>query len=394
MTLTSDTLQISQGASLPVHAIVTNQNAYPVDDVSVYGKVFYKKDFNKSSFGPDVIQQFIIANRIDLKAGESRQVLYTWNVPAGLQPGKYQVAAYVASHDRFNLAGLSFTNDVVGNLFNFSVVGNDTGSVRFDNTKTIVNGTNYHSAIFSPQTDVGVDGVPVTVVVNNTGSTPFSGKIHWQLYSWDGLNPSNLITQSDQAVNVSAAASTTVSYTIKDSAYTVYYLLGELKSSSGEVLSTLPIRYVYTKDSGLDLPRLAFVGAMATSSEVKAFTCVHSTGHQASDNVRVVLTASPLDPVSWLLHLSSIGQRIYTGKVPTQLSAISVPLSGASGDFKVTAKLYQQGRLVDSVTSRYSCQDFNSCPSKTTYIIEVLFGLLVALLCVYVLRKRHSTPTP
>lgn len=392
VSISSDTLQVSQGASLILKAAVTNKNPYPVDDVSVLGKVFYKKDFNKNSFGPDVIQQMTFAQHISLKAGETKTVTYTWKVPAGLKPGNYQVAAYVDSHDRFNLAGLPFTNDVVGTLFNFSVVGIDKGAVRFNNTETYVNGTNYHSAVFSPKTDIHPNGIPVIATIDNSTHSFFSGKILWKLYSWDGSNPANLITQSDQDVHVNGSGSTTVTYMVKDSNYTVYYLTGELVSSSGEVLSVLPTRWVISKDGGLDLARFAFFGVTASSTHshaLTAFACAHSTGHEPSQNVEVEVSATPLDPVSWLIHLGSLGHVAYKGPMSTQLSAVSVPLASAPGSFKLTAKLYQNGKLLDSVSSTYSCQDFHSCSSTTVQnIVMLVLGILIIILCVYLLRRR------
>lgn len=391
VTISSDTLQLSQGGSLVLKATVTNKNAYPVDDVGILGKVFYKKDFKKNSFGPDVIQQLTLANHLSLMPGESKTVTYTWAVPPGLKPGNYQIAAYVDSHDRFNLAGLPFTNDVVGNLFNFSVVGTDKGAVRFNNTETQVNGINYHSAVFSPQTDTRPSGVPVIVTIDNTTHAFFSGKVVWKLYSWDGSNPANLITQSEQNVNVNGSGSTTIMYTAKDSNYTVYYLTAELESASGTVLSVLPVRWVLSKGDGLDLARFSFLGATASSTRgLVAFACVHSSGHEPSQNVKVEVSATPLDPVSWLLHLGSLGHRTYKGAVSTQLSAVSVPLASAPGSFKLTAKLYQNGKLLDSVSSTYSCQDFHSCSSSTaTDIALLVVGILVIILCLYLLRRRR-----
>lgn len=393
VTISSETLQVSQGALLLLKATVTNNNGYPVDDVGILGKVFYKKDFKKNSFGPDVIQQLTLANHLSLMPGESKTLTYTWAVPPNLKPGNYQIAGYVDSHDRFNLAGLPFTNDVVGTLFNFSVVGIDKGAVRFNNTETYVNGTNYHSAVFSPKTDNPLNGVPVVATIDNTTHAFFSGKVVWKLYSWDGSNPANLISQSDQDVHVNGSGSTTITYLVKDSNHTVYYLTGELMSSSGEVLSVLPTRWVLSRGGGLDLSRFSFFGATASSTRshaLTAFACVHSTGHEPSQNVTVEVSATPLDPVSWLMHLGSLGHVTYKGAVSTQLSAVSIPLASAPGNFRLTAKLYQNGKLLDSVSSTYSCQDFHSCSLSTFMDIALLvIGILIIILCLYFLRRRR-----
>ena len=145
--LSAETVRVAQGADLKIQGKVTNQNDYRVDDITVYGKIYYKKNFEKSSFGPDIIQMFPLAENISLEAGEEKTFTYVYHIPAALKPGNYQVAAFVVSHDRFNMAGLSFTSDVVGSLLNFSVVGEDRGSVYFDNTKTGLNNIPFHSAV-------------------------------------------------------------------------------------------------------------------------------------------------------------------------------------------------------------------------------------------------------
>ena len=38
---------------------------------------------------------------------------FTWQVPAFAETGDYQVATYFLSDKKFNLLGLSFTDDVV-----------------------------------------------------------------------------------------------------------------------------------------------------------------------------------------------------------------------------------------------------------------------------------------
>lgn len=399
VTLTSDATQVSQGSSITVHALITNQNSYPVENITVLGKVFYKKDFNKTSYGPDVIQLLVLGKGITLKAGESRALTYTWDVPPKTLPGNYQIAAYVNSFDRFNMAGLPFTNDVVGTLLNFSVVGSDVGAVRFDNTQTYVNGVNFHGTAFSPQTLTKPSGTPVYMTIDNTTHHYFTGTVHWEVYSWDGSNAANLITQSDQPVHVNGSGSTTVTYTITDASHTVYYAVAELKSADGEVLSVEPIRYVQSRGVGLDLPRIAFFGAATSTNAsstkaLRAFACVHSTGHRSSQNTKVVVSAVPLDPVSWLLHLGSLGHRTYAGDLPGRLAAVSVPISPANGDFKVTASVYQGGALIDSVTSTYSCTDFNDCSSsRLLYAVLLIVGLVVLIICIYLLR-RHPAAAP
>lgn len=378
---TSETIRVAQGAQLPLQVAATNENAYPVDDATVYGKIFYKKNFNKNSYGPDVIDWFVVADHVNLKAGETKSFSYTWNVPSKLLPGDYQVATYVASHDRFNLAGLTFTNDVVGNLFNFSVIGTNTGYVRFNNTLTTINGKDFHAAAFPPRTDVSKDSVPITAVVENTTADQYHGSITWKLYSWDAANEENLISSTATDVTVAPHASTTVTYSVTDTSHTVYYLMAEVDAGKGGAKSLLTTRYVLSKDGGADLPRIAFMGVTAypaVQGQTKAFVCFHSTGAKPTTNVTVKLSVRPLDPLSWLMHLGSFGSQTFSGSIPTRISAISIPLSAASGNFAVTASIYQNGKRIDQVTTTYGCQDFGGrCPLVSWWMVGVVAFLIV-----------------
>ena len=397
--LTSDTLQLAQGAQLQVKGTITNENPYPVDNVTVYGKIFYKKNFDKTSFGPDVIDWFVIADNINLKAGETQSVSYTWHIPGDLQPGNYQLASFVASHDRFNLTGLSFSNDVVGNLFNFSVVGEDRGAVRFNNTQTVLNGNGYHAAIFPARSDVPETGVPVVGTIENTTSEAFTGTVRWNIYAWDGINESHRIDTSEMPITLGAGERTTVSYTVTDDARSVYYILGELlPETEGDAKSLLTVRYINPSEGYNDESRLAFIGASsypAVANETKIFACFHSAGTKPSEDVRVEVSAQPLDFISRIFTGKEIGSVTYEGTAPGRVSAISIPMMKDSSDFSVTARLYQKDQLVDEVTVVYACEMFNdSCFSLTHWLLlPALALIIIGFLVLYLLRRRNNGGT-
>ena len=397
--LTTDTLRVAQGGNLNLKGTITNENAYPVGDLTVYAKIFYKKNFEKSSYGPDIVDWFVLADSIDLRAGETRQLTGTWKVPADLEPGSYQVATYVVSHDRFNMFGLTFTNDVVGSLFNFSVVGQDMGATRFDNTKTVLNGIPLHAAIFAPRTPVSAQGTPVTAVISNTSAQAFAGTVHWKLYFWDAVRQENLITESTQDVSVAAHASTTVAYTVNESNKSVYFLLGELvPNGANHAKSILQVRYVLNKDDAT--PRIGYVGSSAypAANGTVAFACVHSTGTRPAKDVRLEVSAQPLDPVSWLLHLGSLGRKTYSGDAPGEMSALAFPLPSGVDNYAVTATLYQGGKQIDQVTATFGCAESqNGCrKSVVANAVVALAGLAIILLCAFALlrlRRKHRTST-
>lgn len=395
ITITSRTTQIAQGGVLAMNISVKNENAYPIPNVAVYVKVFYKKDFKKSSFGPDVIDFIKVADHITLTAGEQKTITYSYAIAPQTEPGNYQIAGYVNASERYNLAGLTFTNDIVGALFNYSVIGESLGSARFDNTKTIVDGIGYHAAIFSPFTESQPNGVLVSTVIENTKNTPYQGKVNWTLYSWDGLNPANKISEKVQDISVQNNSSTTLTYTVTDKAHTVYYLIGRLTSTQGkDADSIVTVRYIQFEKGTEPLPRIAFLGASsypAVKDKTTAFVCVHSSGFKASENGKVTLEVLPLDPLGRILHFKGLGRKEFSGVIPGALSALSIPLSADSGDFKIRATLYQNGVRIDSVESSYTCSELSQTCSYTSYWVLLATGILGILLAWYYLRRRRVT---
>ena len=396
VTFISDTSTISQGSQLKLVGTIENQNTYTVDDVSITAKVFFKKNTDKSSYGPDVVDIVTVTEHLNLKVGEKRTVLYTWDVPPLTPPGNYQIAGFVASHDRFNLSGLSFSNDVVGSLFNFNVVGENKGAIRFDNTQTTLNGNPFHAATFAPKTSPSGSSTPVTALIDNTTDTAYEGVVHWKVYSWDALQVSSLVETQDQLFSVSAHANTELTFNVSNSGSTVYYIVGEIDSVNKGPKSIVTLRYVASSPKTNDTARIAFVGATEypAKKDTTVFACMHSSGAKPSENVKLEVTATPHDLLARLLSLGNIGHKTYSGKAPGEIAALAMPLTKPSNDFSVTATLYQDGKMIDTVTSNYYCKDFGTCSSSRMTewgiaIAAAVFVLIVAVVVYLLIRRRR-----
>ena len=146
------------------------------------------------------------------------------------------------------------------------------------------------------------------------------------------------------------------------------------------------MRYVLVKNS--NEPRLAYVGTNGYpgTTSTKAFVCINSTGQNTASNSRVELSAHALGILGFIPWFNSLGSKVYTGSIPTQLSAISLPLTKASSDFSVTAALYQNGKLIDTVTSMYSCKvlggNCSTWPQWGLAGVVVLFVLLIVIIVI------------
>src|SRR3989344_3365498 len=122
------------GTTFTISGTLDNENEYPIVDGAVYVKVF-KKEIDKRKVqvnGHSIVDQFIALDTISLAPLEKKPISIEWQVPAHALSGDYQIATYFISAKKFNLLGLSFTDDVVGNTVNFSVLGDVRGAVSFD----------------------------------------------------------------------------------------------------------------------------------------------------------------------------------------------------------------------------------------------------------------------
>lgn len=396
VTVTPTLFSFAQGATAGFQGVITNQNSYPIDDAEIYVKVFRDRSDQQSIDGPDVVDQFVAEDHINLKAGESKPVSITWPIPPDAQPGAYKLALYVASSQRFELYGLTFTDDVVGSATPFTVVGTDKGAVRFDNSSVTVGDQPFHFAAFIPQMASTTTVVPITAAIRNTTPAAARVTVDWQLYYWDALQGSHLIGESTEPVTLLPHGSVTVSYTVRNTAHSVYYLLGTLTDQYGSK-SVIGVRYLasITNDS-----RFNFVGTSAFPAEAgkgAAVACIHAPGSGPAENSEVEITATTNEAFPFLSR--TIAHASWRGALPQDIYALAAPYTGSADSFTVTASLYQNGSLVDTVSLPYNCTDLG-VPCGLSYsdlfiraLVAISIIILIVLGALLAIRIRRKADT-
>ena len=73
----------------------------------------------KDANGPDVVDQFYAAEGLTVPANGELPISIQWNIPSYAVSGEYKVATFFTVSRKFNLLGLPFTDDVVGNTASF-----------------------------------------------------------------------------------------------------------------------------------------------------------------------------------------------------------------------------------------------------------------------------------
>ncbi|MCL9972205.1 MAG: hypothetical protein NBV63_02245 [Candidatus Pacebacteria bacterium] len=369
-----DISTVSQGGSIQFIGQITNENPYPIKEVGIYAKVQQRWTDEKTSFGPHIVDWFPVEEGITLKAGETKPIAFIWRVPKNAEPGSYKMALFVASHQRFNLQGLSFTNDIVGGFYNFKVVGDAVGTTRFDIDGLEVGGQVVHQTAFSPQVDT-TGPVLITAALTNPTTKPVVGSVTWTTYVWDGLREETVLNRYTESITIEPKSVQQVVYRMTSTGKTVYYVLGEFNSADpDEAKSLVSIRFV---SNVLSAPRINYLGVTENlSGGGELFACVHASGKKAAQNVRIEVSAVGERRFFGILPGLSLADAQYEGTVSGEIVALTKPILNTMQPFMVSARVYQDDQLIDEVRIPYECGDFQGPCSPPTPFPVSIFGLL------------------
>jgi len=385
--MTSQTSNVVSGMNMEFFGNIKNKNPYPIIQGTLYVKIFKNVGGEKNSNGPDVVDEFVVLDNLNIPANGSIPVDFSWNVPAYAQTGDYQLVTFFTSDQKFNLLGLSFTDDIVGNSFNFSVSGEDAG-VMFDKTSVMINDNPYYFAAYPPRISEDMEAT-FTLSVDNTTNQTQSTQIKWKLYRWDAMNPDNLIREFSTATNIDPNSSVQVEFLIPEKEEPVYYLVGELMYQDSK--SIVGIRFVR---EGVDRVRLNFPSInsypLVKGEQTTLFTCLHNSGQSPQvPNNKVVLEIQ--DERGRVIESYT-----YEGEVTGDMMAVKkdfVPKVNLDV-FSVKASLYTDNKLVDESIMKYDCKLIDPTKCTGTNWLQTMISLiggLILLSLIWLLIKKYKT---
>ena len=187
---------------------------------------------------------------------------------------------------KFNLLGLSFTDDIVGNTANFSVIGERDDGVWFDKNGVTVADEQYHFAAFTPIVDASAP-IPVAATIENATVREARIPVSWKLYAWDAGRLENLVAEGEQSVVIAPGSSAVASYTIQNAQHPVYLLVGTLQwsvraSISRRLCHSRSARESRTRSSRAStmsataLCRIVASNLSSRTSRAKSFMSIHT----------------------------------------------------------------------------------------------------------------------
>lgn len=366
----------SSGQMLGFGLEIVNNNPYPVVDLEVYVRVFRSQEdsANTKNNADHIVDQFRVVEDLSLLANESKRTEFFWNIPQDVLSGNYRLVTFVVSSGRYNLNGLSFTDDITGNSTNFSIVGKDEG-VYFDKNTVTVDGEQH---TFVSALNVLDKDVPIEIEVDVVNDTDEDQAVYleWSDYVWDSANEDNLINTDEDKVFVPAKSSVSVSHVLKDNTKPVYLVIPKL--SYKDTKSFLNIRFA--RDAN-DYPRINFPGvdSYPVSDETTFFVCLHSVG-QKEIIEGVTYRAEFVNEKGKVFHSYE-----YNGKVSSGMMGLVETFSpfGEYSSFKINSTLLHNGKVIDTDSLEYNCKDLSPdlCQDRSNFIpwISVAIGILLIL---------------
>lgn len=379
------------GAPIAFSGTITNNNPYPITQGALYVKVFFFAEDTDDVQGPQVVDQGFVEEDIIIAPGATVPIELTWNVPAAAISGDYMIATFFTEAKRFNLSGLSFSDDILGTTVGFTVAGESTDGVVFDRDGVSVDGDQYFFIAFPPQVP---ERDPVTVqarLVNTTDEAQVV-PVTWQVFAWDAQREENLIEEITKTVRIAPQSTALAEHVITDTDHPVY--LVEATAQFEDLRSVINIRFVR---EGISSPRLNMVGLSSypTNGQTEIFACFHNTAEDLIENGSLKMTLR-----------NSLGEMLYekefTGGFISDVYALGDAL-GNIGDqdyLVLDAVLSNGGEVVDSVSMTYDCKEinpalcgvsivsWNDILSQNIGVIIGFFALLALVVVLYLIYKQ------
>ncbi len=361
---------------------LTNKNNYPLVGGSLVLRV--SKLDPKSQLGNDIINEWTAKENLNLMAGEKQPISIPYQLPSGLPTGTYTLTSYFLTQNKFNISGLSFTDDIYGGYTIFSVEGRGEKAIKFDRAGVKVDGKNYRIFGFLPQV-FGKDTktLSISVPLKNDNAKAVSADVAYSLYNWDGIDKLNLIKIWTEKVDLPGQSSKTLSAVLNLSDRPVYFV--KIVAKAGDQRSEIHIRLV--KDGFR--PRLNFVGITQFPTGNKdnntLFACYHNTTNGEGGGRLEMSVKNSGGKV--------LSNATFSGKITGAIDVLTKDISSLKGYDKLllSAKLYDdKNNLVDESDISYDCSKFSGdlCLKRSFNVYFFATGFILIIIALYFIKKH------
>jgi hypothetical protein len=276
--------------------------------------------------------------------------------------GEYYAAYFFTTSNRYNLLGLSFTDDVVGNTAQFSVKNPDVEkNVTLQKKSVTLNGQDPALAAF-PLHFAATETVIVKAIVTNPSDQEKKVPLQWNQYAWDSQNADNRRNTKTELLTLAPGETRELSYTVAKQRESVVYVTATVQD--GDAKSIFNLRFVHDgiEETRINFPSLTKFPLIAGESQT-LFACAHSTNLPIVSGNTLTLTLT--DQKNNKIH-----QYRYEGDISGDMAGFGEVFTPKNNYNYVNleAKLERNGVVVEKVNIVYDCQKINpdSCYVEPT----------------------------
>ncbi|OGF62073.1 hypothetical protein A2926_03260 [Candidatus Giovannonibacteria bacterium RIFCSPLOWO2_01_FULL_44_40] len=327
---------------------LTNENNYPLVGGSLILRV--SRQNAVSNIGNDIVDEWVAKTDINLAPLEKQAVEAIYTLPSGTTAGTYILASYFVTQEKFNISGLSFTDDIYGGYAVFDVEGSKEAFFRFDRAGVKVNGKSFNifgftDKVFPEDTEKLSIGVPL----KNDGAKAISAKISYKLYYWDSADADNLIESREENIEIKSKSSKELLWDLNVKDYPVYFL--KIKAVGDGQNSEVHIRLI---KKGFR-PRLNFVGLTKFPLDgggAKAFLCYHNvTDGKGAAKIELTLKNGKGEVIATKSKIATT-----TANIKLLSDRIGKKLNKLTLSAQI---LNMDGEVLDKVDIKYDCSAFS-----------------------------------
>lgn len=229
-----------------------------LSDVGVFAQVWRKDDNQASSQKGDyLIDEFYLANNLNLNENEPQNINFKWQIPDQLKAGNYYIFFFINSGKRFNLSGTPLTAFDQAGTYDFIIKDSDAGSgVELDKNNIKIDDREYIYRQPAPEIEPKDGKITISLPIANLSPDSQKIKLTYTLYGWGQEDPADVIDTKQENKTLGAGEKTDLSFTFSPSETGTVYNL-EIKAISPSSMSTVNARFL-TK--GLNRGILRFLG--------------------------------------------------------------------------------------------------------------------------------------
>lgn len=372
---------------------IKNNSNYSFKNATLLARISKTIDENGNSI---ILDEFTLLDKITLDSKKEIEIDASYVIPLNYRSGDYSVTFFLLESEQYDIAGVSYTNDISAKTINFEVKGTQEGYVYLDSSDIKVNealfDTREYYSVLDTQTPISIT-VPI---VNSSEESKFVN-LKYIVYKNDFVSEKNKIEEASEEIELSPGDSFKKTIVVDGAGHGSYFVVfetnvanefdPEIKTENSQV----QIRFLTTTlDAKISLVELnketsqflictqAFGSPVVSEEEMDQEGVTEEEPKGAieftiMDKNKKILTQERLEGLLSELdggYLTSLGSKI-------------------KSDIFVHTKVYtDEDVLIDEIVKEYSCEDISNNCKSSSIIVQIL--VLISLLIIGAFIYKHK----